>query len=410
MGKEADIIRLYSEVEGPISEFGPWLLSEIGSREKEMALSDLWIRFVDSSAADNPVTRRAKLDSLMKRIPQEDKVTHHRLLLPLAIAAGLALLMILPNTLNDGLKRPLVAESIKAVGEFDKAIDETLDYQKTAIQTSVDYFVAKSSDEPIASYTASTTIDDIVDSSGIETSPDSKSSLKSISDEPKGGLKLIGAQSEKWDVNGFSPGENDSHTISLGIHTSGGLMPLNSAHLVGIPGGTDGQSENAQPSARVHNQYDIPMKIGLQINFPLNQRFSLMTGVNLTALHTSSSIESSSVNAVREHFRYIYLGVPLLLRYQLSSGRAGNLYGFAGASVDYCLRGWSGGKVFDEHPLQMSACAGFGYEFTVTRALGLFGELSLDYYFPDNSELDTYYKNSPLAPALSFGVHYNINY
>ena len=57
-------------------------------------------------------------------------------------------------------------------------------------------------------------------------------------------------------------------------------------------------------------------------------------------------------------------------------------------------------------PVQWSATLSFGIQHSLTSGLSIYMEPSLQYFFPDGSNLKTYRTEHPVSITLPFGIRY----
>ena len=447
MGKAEEIIRRYVEATEPVEGFGSWLLADRDSAEKEEALSGLWDRLEANPAVDDAFLRRAKLSSLMRRIPVERPATGAWIRrfgwIPLSAAAALALLLVLHRLASVPEAEPSSPELAQAPDPVSEVSEDPVPLLAEAVEA-VDLPVApgrsvrrsspsvapppalpedgespfweevgiESASEP-ASEPAKAT-------EGIASDrPDTEEKV-AISEESGANKAATARQWADWERQDRQERQKKSRSISVGLQSSGGLLASVSGQSTGaLPAGPvvgtgfGSALGTVKTELEEKTRHDAPFRAGFTIFLPLNERFSLGTGLAFSMLHCSSSASGSDIS-VSKDARYRYLGIPLTLRYQLTSGGWGSLYGTAGIEADYLLKGLltssSGSMSVDNtlsnQPLQFSARIGTGYEYIIYRRWGIYAEASLDYYFKNNSDLATYFRQHPLTPSITLGVHY----
>lgn len=148
--------------------------------------------------------------------------------------------------------------------------------------------------------------------------------------------------------------------------------------------------------------HDLPVGLGLVVNYPLTERLSLETGLNYTYLH---SVEDA--NGVLSDQRLNFLGIPLRAEYSLLKGRNFSLYTGAGASVDKCLKATVGEKSYAEKRLQWSAEAFAGVEYSLWKGTSLYLQPKLSYWLTD-TDLVIYRTDNPLIFSLDAGLRFHL--
>lgn len=163
-----------------------------------------------------------------------------------------------------------------------------------------------------------------------------------------------------------------------------------------------------------------PMRVGLSVGYDISPRWTLSAGLAYTRLHstlTSGTSHSYFTNDQNIH----YLGVPLSISYNVVNASHLRLYGSVGGMLEL---GVSGNVVVNnitknklvsternnvsDIPVQPSADAAVGVEYTIGNGIGLYAEPGLSYYFRNTDKLKTYYTEHPLTFNMHFGVRWNV--
>ena len=155
-----------------------------------------------------------------------------------------------------------------------------------------------------------------------------------------------------------------------------------------------GYATNAEPE-ETHSKHHLPVRFGMGLQYQLNDRLALLSGINYTWLY-SEFTKGNSTTDQRLH----YLGVPVGVSYRLWSNQRLQCYLSGSVMLEKCL---------NEKPWQWSVDAGAGAEYAITRQVGLYLEPSLGYHFDDGTSFEHYYKDHPLAPSIMFGLRMHIN-
>ena len=167
--------------------------------------------------------------------------------------------------------------------------------------------------------------------------------------------------------------------------------------------GYDGRSNVASPvymkseaprEEVFEEEYMMPVTLGVQVFFPITQRFSVGTGVNYSFLSTKYS-QYSINSGVTEHRRVTlhYAGVPINFQYKIFYGDLLKFYALAGTTIEKGLTAVNknvvDGSVRDEGDkikgVQLSVNAGLGLEFALSNSMGLYFDPTVTYYF-DNKK------------------------
>lgn len=212
----------------------------------------------------------------------------------------------------------------------------------------------------------------------------------------------------------------NSDNWSLGINAFGGLFASNNI----VNGTSYGPSPKNYYYDEISGKYtnssyetplgdyvwkhQLPLRIGLSLQYQLNQHVAVVSGINYTYLSSEFSIPSIQ-NANYEQ-KLHYLGIPLGISWQLWSNRHFHFYLSGGGMLEKCIRSTLSleHRQEIEKPWQWSVNAAAGAEYTFTNQFGIYIEPSLNYFFNDNTSLEHYYKEHPLTPAIEFGIRLHL--
>ena len=156
----------------------------------------------------------------------------------------------------------------------------------------------------------------------------------------------------------------------------------------------------------VESKHHIPLRLGLSLQYQLNDRLALLTGINYTFLKSEFSyLQHQHLNFNQE---LNYLGIPIGLSWKVWSTEHFNIYLAGGTTLEKCVRAEVSEGEINTHPLQWSINAAAGAEYNFTRHFGVYLEPSFGYYFNDGTKIEHYYKEHPLAPSLQFGLRLHL--
>ncbi len=177
-----------------------------------------------------------------------------------------------------------------------------------------------------------------------------------------------------------------------------------------------GNKGNDVYTKKKHRQ---PVKVGLSVNYQINRRLSVGTG--LVYSYLSSDLVSGTDNynySTKQTLQYV--GVPLTLSYALFQGRHWSVYGTGGGMAEKCVKGNSttdyvvNGKVENtqrdkvgESRLQYSVNAAVGVQVKMTGNVGVYVEPGISYHFDNHSDVTNIYKDTPLNFSLGMGIRYS---
>ena len=197
---------------------------------------------------------------------------------------------------------------------------------------------------------------------------------------------------------------------SVGINASGGLLAANTSQRVDRLyyksadfhfGGSNYNYAEIVASSYSLTEYEskhhLPLRFGLSLQYQLNDRLSLLSGINYTYLYSEFSIPL--YQSANYDQKLHYLGLPIGLSWRLLTASRFHLYLAGGMMLEKCL---------NEKPWQWSVNGSAGAEYAITSLLGVYLEPSLGYYFSDGTQFEHYYKEHPLAPSIEFGLRLHV--
>ena len=162
-------------------------------------------------------------------------------------------------------------------------------------------------------------------------------------------------------------------------------------------------------------EYEKPFSVGLSASIGLNDRWSVLTGLEYTRLGSSHTIGRDTLY-IRNQQKIHYVGVPLGLSYTVWS--KGNLrlnasaFGKMEIPVAATLNQvHQNGNAYTyrssfrfQAPVQWSAGAGFGLQYNVLPWMGLYVEPQVRYYFDTGGNIQTIRQAQPVEFAVPFGM------
>ena len=237
------------------------------------------------------------------------------------------------------------------------------------------------------------------DTTAIHQKAESKQPMAITSHQPEPSYEAIGQHSireGKW---------------SVGLNASGGLLAANNCvqteHLYA-------QSEKSPYTSSTQTNYvwnhRLPMRFGLSVQYQLNNRLALLSGINYTYLYSECSIPQYQNSRYNQKLHY--LGIPLGLSWQVWSTKHFHFYLSGNVMFEKCISSKISKQTTqtdnNPKPWQYSVQASAGAEYLLAPPFGIYLEPALGYYFNDGSSLQHYYKEHPLAPSLEFGLRLHL--
>lgn len=156
-----------------------------------------------------------------------------------------------------------------------------------------------------------------------------------------------------------------------------------------------------------NDTHHMPLRAGLSLRVPFNDRWSLTTGVDYSWY--SSTIGYSVTGGHKQDAHYI--GIPVRADFTIARNRWLDVYVGAGASADFCVAAFEAGQKIAKDGLGFSLIGVGGIQFNITDNLGIFLDPTFSWNIPSDSRvLDTYRSQHPFMFSLSSGIRINIKH
>lgn len=186
---------------------------------------------------------------------------------------------------------------------------------------------------------------------------------------------------------------------------------LHIAERLAVPEAMDPNPKPVEEKA----EYEKPFTLGLSASIGLNDRWSVLTGLEYTRLRSTHSIGRDTLY-IKNQRTIHYLGVPLGLSYTVWSKGNLNLNASAFGKMEIPVAGILNSEHHNgvaytyqntlqlKAPVQWSAGAGIGVQYNLTPWMGLYVEPQVRYYFDTGGGIQTIRQVQPVEFAVPFGV------
>jgi len=177
-------------------------------------------------------------------------------------------------------------------------------------------------------------------------------------------------------------------------------------------------SNNELTTETKHHQ---PIKLGVSINYKINDRWSLQTGFTYSYLSSDFTINSRGEKNIKEQ-KLHYVGLPLSASYSIWHNNAINIYATAGGEAEKLVNGkakttydangtetYSTTENIKSNRLLFSTNAAAGIEYKADKSLSLYAEPGISYHFKNGSDITNIYTENPFNFNLNIGIRININ-
>jgi hypothetical protein len=239
-------------------------------------------------------------------------------------------------------------------------------------------------------------------------------------DEPKHLLTEDDLPADYWTREEASePSHNRTHTSQISIlsnlttvSSDGNLLYIPSASHASSQSGKGQATTDIEPiSASNAPKFYVPLTFGLQVAFPLTDRFSVATGVTYSYLVSQYDILYKKVLYEGAYNQLHYVGVPVSLSYHFVQTPHLGVYASVAGAAEKCVgqRYVFGSNVASEKVkgLQWSAKAGIGVEYWFIPHMGIYFDPSLVYFF-DNKQPLSIRTQQPLQASFEVGLRFKI--
>lgn len=224
-----------------------------------------------------------------------------------------------------------------------------------------------------------------------------------------------------------------SNSVSVSVYGSGGPSSALNYNLKANPFvtglGPDNSNWEDNPALGIllFNQgkdietdikHRIPIRAGISFAYNFNDRLGLESGLSYANL-TSDVRKGSDSHYYTGEQKLHYIGIPLNLKYRVFSWKRLDLYASVGALAEKCVsakldkdfilgnqKKSSESENLSEKPLQWSVNASVGAQCNILKAMSVFVEPGISYYFNDGTSIQTIYKEQPLNFNLNMGLRF----
>jgi len=212
---------------------------------------------------------------------------------------------------------------------------------------------------------------------------------------------------------------NRTHTSQISIlsnlttvSSDGDLLYIPSASHASSQSGKGQATTDIEPTSEANAaKFYVPLTFGLQVAFPLTDRFSVATGVTYSYLVSQYDILYKKVLYEGAYNQLHYVGVPVSLSYRFVQTPHVGVYASVSGAAEKCVgqRYVFGSNVASEKVkgLQWSAKAGIGVEYWFIPHMGIYFDPSLVYFF-DNKQPLSIRTQQPLQANFEVGLRFKI--
>ena len=165
-----------------------------------------------------------------------------------------------------------------------------------------------------------------------------------------------------------------------------------------------GEDITSTEGETVEEQHDRPITFSLSLTKPLNERWSIETGLQYSLLN-SRFTQGSTVSRQQVH----YLGLPLKLSYRMVDYRRLSVYQSTGVTLHLPVYGKTeaNGTAQSVSPSwQWAVNAGLGLQYQLAPNVNLFVEPTVNWFIPSGSDTHTIWTEQPVMVTTPFGIRF----
>lgn len=154
----------------------------------------------------------------------------------------------------------------------------------------------------------------------------------------------------------------------------------------------------------IEEQHDKPITFSLSLTKPLNDRWSIETGLQYSLLN-SRFTQGSTVSRQQVH----YLGLPLKLSYRMTDYERLSVYQSTGLTLHLPVYGKveANGAAHTVSPsVQWAISAGIGLQYELAPNVNLFVEPTVNWFIPSGSDTHTIWTEQPVMVTTPFGIRF----
>ena len=154
----------------------------------------------------------------------------------------------------------------------------------------------------------------------------------------------------------------------------------------------------------VEEQHDRPITFSLSLTRPLNEQWSIETGLQYSLLN-SRFTQGSTVSRQQVH----YLGLPLKLSWRMTDYERLSVYQSTGVTLHLPVYGrveTNGAAQSVSPSWQWAISAGVGLQYELAPNVNLFVEPTVNWFIPSGSDTHTIWTEQPVMVTTPFGIRF----
>lgn len=191
-------------------------------------------------------------------------------------------------------------------------------------------------------------------------------------------------------------GSMESAYMAFGCMSDGDSTKISNTGIFAQKTMSQLQDEDVVIDAGKHMSWSF----GFEVQKSLTERLSLESGIVYTLLTSDVRMKYSGVKKQQMH----YLGVPLKLNVEFAKKDNWLFYTGGGGMLERCIYATRGGKSFSDKDWQWSIVGAVGFQYMLSRHIGIYFEPGVVYYFDNHSGIQNYRSAQPCTFNLQAGL------
>lgn len=196
------------------------------------------------------------------------------------------------------------------------------------------------------------------------------------------------------------------YTFKNSRHADKNLMLMNAASF-----------SNQIPRSEI--DHHTPLSVGLSVSRRLNDRFALQSG--LVYSYLGSDWKTNGVHHTKTKQSLHFIGVPISVVYKIAEWNKFLLYASAGGMCELNVKGNLRYKYYNSDELLSETNEGIrmtepywsvnakaGISYPLVKFVSLYVEAGADYYFKNNSDIETIRTEKPANFDFQFGLRFGL--
>lgn len=164
-----------------------------------------------------------------------------------------------------------------------------------------------------------------------------------------------------------------------------------------------GQGRKQESATSV--KHKVPVSYGASFRYNITDKWGVESGLSYTLLNSTFSNEEDHSSYDQDLH---YLELPIRVSYIFVNQRWFAVYAATGGAIAKCVSADIKGDnhddyIIDKKPWQFSISTSAGVQLNLSGHFGIYVEPGVGYYFNDNSDLRTVYKDHPWSFKLNMG-------